>query len=263
VQRQFRLGEEELQGLQGCERAGCVGACRREDLGNLVGRLNRGEIPDPGDFYVVHLRDTEDYVSLYKPGRREAAVEALGLNESNWQAQPPRVVSIDSEPLLGTAEASAAQAPAVTSPAPAPVPPAPLAPAVAAGGAPAPAAVPVDPELQETFYQVLFAAVLPLFEQTETITGQQALQLLRRSEPRLPEEMLQRILEAEVDGRDRESGQVDRQTLQRMGQLVAHAQAGHADITALRGSPPNQVPRFRGLLWDQLRPKKLSVLEPF
>jgi len=247
LERQFRLTPEELQGpALGEEQLQVVRQCSASELGAVVEDLNQGRIPDPGDFCLVQCEESQEYITLHKTGRREAAVGALGLNEASWKAEASgRLAQHLSE--LATAVATPALEPEV------------------------PAAVECPSEkqagketkqgqLQSCFYEVLFAAVLPLFEQEEFLSGEQVLALLQRSE--LSQELIDAIFAIEVQGKSK-TARVDCKMLERMGQLVAHAQAGCEDLKAVKGTLPSKVPNFRGFLWDEQRPKKMSVLEPF
>jgi len=238
------------------------------ELGEVVHNLNVGSIPDPGDFCLVQFADLPERICLYKPDRREAVVDLLGLNRSPLirlepQDGPSRILLVEPADDSGSAEqeagALAAAGPAADARAEEPLVSVHEAEAAGpdAGGC---SVEPVSEEMQSAFYEVLFGAVLPLVEEQELLTGQQARSLLERSE--LPAETLEWILSTEL-GRDGfTDARVDSAMLKRMGQLVAHAQAGAADLARARRLAPDSVPVFRGLKWDKRRPKKLRVEEP-
>jgi len=257
IQHQFRVQQPEVQAAQ---LLGSLECCASE-VGGIVADLNNGKIPDPGVCCVLQCNGTSEYIILHKAGMRESAVEVLGLGESercrSVQSTLTRCcteLSAQEEhrQVNGEKEANTEQdertkgcdtrvtTQNVVNPTEA-------------------AEETLLPDKQATFYEVLFAAVLPLFEQSEHLTADQLRQLLRRSN--LDSSLLEQILATEKDALKRDS--VDCQTLKRLGCLVANAQSGLVDVAAAKKRNPSNVPALQGILWDERRPKKVSITEAF
>lgn len=112
-------------------------------------------------------------------------------------------------------------------------------------------------QMEAEYYAVLFAAVLPFLAdgQSDLLTGRRVQAFLERSG--LEATVLKEIFALE-GGADKVLIDVD--ALQRLGRLVAHAQAGRIDLAAARNVVPPAPPQLRGLEWDGRRVKVKEAL---
>mmetsp|Transcript_88835 Transcript_88835/g.176631 ORF Transcript_88835/g.176631 Transcript_88835/m.176631 type:complete len:776 (+) Transcript_88835:63-2390(+) len=256
LQQQFRVEHDEAPtNLETQSRK-----CSPPEVGDIVADLNNGKIPDPGVCYVLQCHRKNEYMILHKADKRESALDMLGLGKSERCRSVKRILTRCSTELSAHEEGQASEEQAVngqedertekrdTLQATHKV--------VDATEATDDA---LSPEMQATFYEVLFAAVLPLFEQSEHLTADQLRMLLERSN--LDSNLLERILATEKDAL--KHNLVDCQTLKRLGCLVAHGQHKLTDVAAAQKRTPSNVPDLRGILWDKRRPKKVGIIEPF
>jgi len=274
LQHEFRVQQDEMQTAHLPDSLKTqIRSCSASEVGDIVADLNNGKIPDPGVCYILQCHGTTECIILHKADQRELAVEVLGLGESERRRSVQRNVtrcctelSVQEEPGQASEEGVASvTTQTVVDPAAA-VEPARASEEVAAlmttQTVVDPAAAvenAVSLEKQATFYEVLFAAILPLFEQDEHLTASQLRKLLARSN--LDGSLLEQILATERDALRHDS--VDSQILKRLGCLVAHAQCGLTDVVAAQRRDPHNVPVLRGILWDERRPKRVSITEPF
>jgi len=229
-----------------------------DSVSNAVRGLNQGAIQCDEDFCIIRSSSQREagYYILWKTSTHEcAAVEALKSALEVGRATMPAVGEVGdgeeatSTPLVSKEDEKEEEEEEKGA-------------VVHVGKQVEDTTVPIRPvdEVEDAqYYETLIGAVCPLFggSEPDKLSYESASALLSRGG--VPEKTLSWIVDTEKTERH---VAIDKLALQRMGRLVAHAQAGCTNLEKTRGVAPGRLPVLRGLEWDPRR-RKVLVTESF